>query len=43
MEEPFAAAALALRRIDDRAKVPGRTTPKLDYYVPLVASLLTSH
>ncbi len=42
LEEPFAGDAVALRRLDDRAKVPDKDTPPLDHYVPLVASLLVS-
>lgn len=42
LEEPFAADAVALRRLDDRAKVPGKNTPPLDHYVPMVESLLVS-
>lgn len=40
LQEPFAADAVALRRLDDRAKVPEARTPPLDHYVPLVESLL---
>jgi gamma-butyrobetaine dioxygenase len=41
LEEPFAAEAIALRRLDDRAKVPGATTPPLGHYEPLVESLIS--
>jgi predicted HD phosphohydrolase len=40
--QPFASDAVALRRLDDRAKVPNRSTPPLDHYVPMVESLLAS-
>jgi phosphonate degradation associated HDIG domain protein len=33
---PFAMGAVQLRRWDDLAKVPGRTTPPLDYYLALI-------
>ena len=33
---PFAEHAVRLRRWDDSAKTPGRTTPGLDYYLALV-------
>jgi phosphonate degradation associated HDIG domain protein len=36
MRLPHAADAVALRRWDDLAKVPGRSTPSLDYYLALV-------
>ncbi len=42
METPFAADAVALRQLDDRAKVPWTSTPALDHYVALVESLLIS-
>ena len=42
LERPHSAAAVALRRLDDRAKVPGASTPTLDHYVPLVESLLAA-
>ncbi len=42
LTEPFAADAVALRRLDDRAKVPGASTPGLDHYIPLVESLFIS-
>jgi predicted HD phosphohydrolase len=35
-ESPFAAQAVALRRWDDLARVPGKKTPPLDYYVDLL-------
>jgi gamma-butyrobetaine dioxygenase len=40
LEVPFARDAVALRRIDDRAKVPGSKTPALDHYRGLVEALL---
>jgi gamma-butyrobetaine dioxygenase len=42
LQAPFARDAIALRRLDDRAKVPGATTPALDHYSPLVDSVLVS-
>ena len=33
---PFAQDAVVLRRWDDSAKVPGRKTPPLGYYLPLL-------
>lgn len=33
MAKPFAANALRVRRWDDRAKVPGRSTPPLSHYL----------
>lgn len=37
---PWARQAVALRRWDDLAKVPGKTTPPLDYYLALLEELL---
>ena len=37
--QPYAAEAIRLRRYDDNAKVPGRTTPGLAHYMSLLASL----
>lgn len=37
---PGFAAALALRRRDDGAKVPGRLVPDLDHYRDLLESLI---
>ncbi len=42
LDGPYAGDAVILRRLDDRAKVPGRTTPELDHYVPLVERLLVA-
>jgi phosphonate degradation associated HDIG domain protein len=36
---PFARQAVQLRRWDDQAKVPGRATPSLDYYLCLLEDL----
>lgn len=36
MAHPYASAALQLRRWDDLAKVPGKRTPPLDYYLALL-------
>ena len=33
---PYAEDAVVLRRWDDSAKVPGRKTPPLAYYLPLL-------
>jgi predicted HD phosphohydrolase len=41
LDVPFARDAVALRRIDDRAKVPGARTPGLDHYRELVEPLFT--
>jgi predicted HD phosphohydrolase len=41
--EPYAVDAVALRRYDDRAKVPGAPTPQLDHYRPLVESAQSIH
>lgn len=38
--DPYATDALRLRRYDDLAKVPGASTPDLDSFAPLLASLL---
>jgi phosphonate degradation associated HDIG domain protein len=40
MARPHAAAALQLRRWDDLAKIPGKRTPPLDYYLALLADEL---
>lgn len=37
--EPFAPAAVLLRRWDDAAKTPGKATPSLAYYLALLAEL----
>lgn len=37
--QPFAQEAVRLRRWDDRAKVPGRQTPTLGYYLALADEL----
>jgi len=37
---PFAEHAVLLRRWDDGAKLPGRQTPPLDYYLALLEDLL---
>ncbi|MBC7954365.1 MAG: phosphohydrolase [Cytophagales bacterium] len=39
---PFAMDAVQLRRWDDLAKVPGQTTPSLDYYLTLIDDLQRS-
>jgi predicted HD phosphohydrolase len=39
LSSPYAADALALRRADDAAKVPGATVPTLDHWAPVVAEL----
>lgn len=36
---PYALEAVALRRWDDLAKTPGKKTPPLDYYLPLLREL----
>jgi phosphonate degradation associated HDIG domain protein len=36
---PYARQAVALRRWDDLAKVPGKTTPSLDYYLVMLDEL----
>ncbi|WP_318014119.1 phosphohydrolase [Paucibacter sp. TC2R-5] len=36
---PFAQDAIALRRWDDQAKLPGQVTPGLDYYLALLNEL----
>jgi len=38
-DQPFATQALSLRRWDDLAKHPGKTTPSLDYYLVLLDGL----
>lgn len=38
--EPFAQAALLLRRWDDAAKQPGKATPPLAYYLALLGEVL---
>ena len=40
--EPHAADAIAVRRWDDQAKDPSADVPDLDWYRPLLASLLTA-
>ena len=40
MAPPHAAAALQLRRWDDLAKIPGKQTPPLEYYLALLADAL---
>lgn len=40
---PHAGDAVALRRWDDLAKVPGRKTPPLGHYLTLIESLRTQH
>ena len=40
--EPFAEDALQLRRWDDAAKAPGKTTPPLDWYLSVIGDLLAS-
>ena len=39
--QPHAPAALSLRRWDDLAKVPGRETPPLGYYLGLLDGVRT--
>jgi phosphonate degradation associated HDIG domain protein len=39
-QEPFWQAALALRRWDDAAKVPGLTVPGLEHYRPVLEAVL---
>ena len=39
LEHAYAAEAVRLRRYDDHAKVPGRATPDLAHYLPLVERL----
>jgi phosphonate degradation associated HDIG domain protein len=39
---PFAEDAVLLRRWDDSAKIPGRKTPPLAYYLPLLRELCTA-
>jgi len=39
---PFAAEAIALRRCDEAAKVPGTETPDLEHYAPLIRARLKS-
>jgi gamma-butyrobetaine dioxygenase len=39
-QQPHAAAALALRRWDEQAKIPGLTTPKLEHFRPYLESCL---
>ena len=39
---PFAEDAVRLRRWDDLAKVPGRATPRLDYYLALLDEVRTA-
>jgi len=36
---PYALEGVALRRWDDLAKTPGKKTPPLDYYLPLLRSV----
>jgi predicted HD phosphohydrolase len=36
---PYARQAVALRRWDDLAKVPGKTTPSLDHYLVMLDEL----
>ena len=38
--QPYADAAVALRLWDDRAKVPGAPTPRLDYFVDMLERCL---
>ena len=40
--QPYAEDAVVLRRWDDSAKVPGRRTPPLSYYLPLLRELQVS-
>ncbi len=42
LDRPFSGDAVTLRRLDDRAKVPGARTPALDHYAPLLERLLVS-
>lgn len=37
---PYALEGVALRRWDDLAKTPGKKTPPLDYYLPLLRSVI---
>jgi predicted HD phosphohydrolase len=39
LTQPFAAEAVRLRRYDDAAKVPGKTTPVLAHFMDLARSL----
>src|SRR5262249_12936895 len=39
-QEPHWQAAVALRRWDDAAKVPGRTVPGLEHYRPVLEAAL---
>lgn len=43
MRKSFAQDALSLRRWDDLAKQPERTTPALDHYIKLIERLSESH
>ena len=36
LRNPFAKAAIALRRWDDAAKVPGLRVPNAAYYLPML-------
>ncbi len=40
LAQPHASAALQLRRWDDLAKIPGKRTPPLDYYLSLLETLM---
>ncbi len=42
LAQPFAAEAVRLRRYDDAAKVPGKTTPPLAHFMGLARSLARS-
>jgi gamma-butyrobetaine dioxygenase len=41
--EPGFAAAIALRRLDDAAKVPGKSVPQFAAYIPLLERLIAQH
>ncbi len=43
LSSPYASDAVALRRADDAAKVPGREVPPLAHWVPVLEGLARSH
>ncbi len=42
-QSPYLHDAIAVRRLDDAAKVAGLHTPEFDHYAPLIQSMVSAH